>query len=196
MRSWPVLLVLACAKPHPLASDTLPSDGQLTDVQLQCRSKTSLDIGRLNAAYGPTCNKPTMPLALNLFDLGSFEGESSAIEYRYLSATVCLCGAGPCDDALRSRVIDDAAHFDEKWERAANKTVNDIMNKLATHSCLDGTIAVELYKTGSACGFLSAIDNAALRARMEESFLKVFADDPTKARKFAENCWAGRAETK
>lgn len=196
MRLWPVLLVVACAKPQPSAPITAPPERPLTDVQLQCRSKESLNIGRLNADYGPTCNRPTMPLALNLFDLGSFDGEHAAIEYRHVAAILCMCGTDACDDATRSRAIDDAAHLVENRERDANKTISDTMGRHTSHSCLDGTIAVELYKTGSACGYLVGLDSATLRTRMEESFLKVFAEDPAKARRLAQDCWAGQPDAK
>jgi hypothetical protein len=133
-----------------------------------------------------------MPLALAMFDLGAVDGEHAAIEYRRVSANLCMCATDACNDATRSSAINEAGHLNENRDRDASKTSSDIMSHHASHSCLDGTIAVELYKAGSACGYFVGMQSAALRTRMEEFFLNVFTDDPTKARRWAQDCWTGQ----
>lgn len=166
-------------------------ESALTDVELQCRAKESLAIGRLNADYGPTCDKPTMPAALNLFDLGSGIGEYHAAQFRLASTTLCLCGTDVCDEKTRLRTMDDAAHLDERRDHDSNEQVNKIMNSHASHSCLNGTIAVELYQAGFTCGYLVGMNSSALRAKMESLFVSAFPDDRRKAMQLAQGCWEG-----
>jgi hypothetical protein len=135
-----------------------------------------------------------MPLALEGFDLGSFEGEHAAIDFRHTMELLCMCSEGDCNDATRAQAINDATQFEARKERSTNETIAQIMGRLSSHSCLDGTVAVEIYKTGYACGYIVGIDDPALRKSIEKDFLRVFPGDPQKAYQRAKDCWSGQSQ--
>lgn len=184
-----ILLVFACGTAPQASETTKPAEVILSETQVQCRSVESLELGRLNIAYGPSCDKPTMPLALVAFDLGTMSGEGAATDFRFALTNLCLCNVEPCSDSVQIRAMNEVAAVPENRDHAEASGVSRIMAGHASHSCLDGTIAAEIFKLGFRCGYLTAIDSPSMRRKMAATFQKMFTDDLAKADKFADVCW-------
>jgi len=183
------LVANACSHPPPPAPAPPPQPKvHLTDVQMECRAEESHGIDLLNARYGPTCNGPTMPVALDLFDLGSLDAEHQVALFGLTLAALCLCNQVGCDDALRSRAMADAASYPDRHKRDFNSAIAKIMDEDAAHSCLSGAVGAELYQAGFACAYTKGMSPPALRASIEELLATTFQMDRTAAAKLADGC--------
>lgn len=184
-----LLGLVACSPTAKPVSDPEHSRKALTDVQLKCRADESYGIGHLSLRLGPRCQGPVTRLALDAFDFGTFMGESAARQYRLATTALCLCAYGTCSEANRDAALATASQLNEQRELADAKVVSE-MQTITTSDCVNQTIAVELYKIGSACGYAVGLDSPKLRDRMDEAFTIAFADKAT-AITLANRCWSG-----
>jgi hypothetical protein len=152
------------------------------------------EIGRANAAYGPSCDKPTMPLSLQMFDLGSYSGEGQMRISLIDRVALCICN----EDGERCPG-DEVAKSTSRLSKSADVQAREsegvlwVTNKLAGHRCLDASIGVALYKMGFECGWLDGLKSESVRLKVEEMYLKVFepkTDDVTAhVRELADACF-------
>jgi hypothetical protein len=143
----------------------------------------------MNDALGPRSDKPTMPLALDFFDMGSLAGFSEASDWSFARVMLCACADSPCTEenqqkaiALTERVtITDAG----KREREG---VSRLLDSLASHSCLSGEAAAQLFKLGYRCGFTTGLKSPYLAEERYQLFLRFESGDSAKARQRVTAC--------
>lgn len=196
-----MVAMAACGGPQTTTGDGSAPSGParghaLNEVELECRSKNNLDIGQLDAHYGPTCDSKTMPLTLKEFDLGTFGGLQEAKAWAWAKTMLCVCADGTCNEANELKAIELARKtmVDDLGKRE-REGVYRVTESLSHHSCLNATIGAELYKLGFHCGFTDGLHSQLIRRRMEEDFAAVYQDEPDLGRQRADACFRGLEST-
>ncbi len=190
-----LMLLMACHpyrdRPYiPIAQERQEvTANQLNEVQLECRSTDMIDIGQANAEFGPQCDRPTMPLALEMYDFGALGGEMKADDWSFASTMLCICRDGPCSEKEQATALANVqtTMIDNRGKRL-REGVAGIVDRLVSHSCLDVTLGASLYKMGFQCGFAKKLHGREARRKMLKLFQSVFVDDE-KARAGAQRCF-------
>jgi len=186
---------LACGATRPATTEpeaAEPGASQPNDVQLDCRSDSMLDIGEADAAFGPTCVHPTMPIALMTFDLGSYVGYSEASAWADAMFLMCACANGTCTPENETNATSNASRvMVDEFGKREREGVFKVTKSLASHECLSAPIGVALFKLGYACGFATGLHSQMIRREMHKHFLKLESGDESKATEEADACFAG-----
>ncbi len=165
----------ATAEPEPTA---VP----LEDIQIQCRSSEMVEIGKLDASFGPSCSSKTFPLSLNTFDLGSFDGMTQIMEWSHVQTMLCICSDGKCSEEMAAEVMKDAKRvFADEAGKREREGVLKVTNSLQSHSCLSVVAGAQLYKLGFACGFVAGQRSPKIIQEQIETLMKVLSLDEAAA---------------
>lgn len=183
-----VMATSGCGTPTTEASKPpRPAPVKLNDVQAECRTEEVLSIARADQAFGPGCSGPTMRASLELFDLGSYSGFLDATDWAFSSVTLCVCADGGCSETLTERSMGDVRRIAIEKRRERDGVV-DIMNRLASHDCLNATMGAELFKIGFRCAFVTGLKSQLIRHDMAQRFAPVIGRTPAESRTFVDSC--------
>lgn len=116
-----------------------------------CRARELMRISQINLNLGPNCDRPTLGLAYQVFDLGSFEGFWVADTVASAQMRVCTCVDNSCPEPMMTTAVADAHRHAAEIVDGANRGITEISTRYARHSCLDASLMAALYSTGFTC---------------------------------------------
>lgn len=193
MRRLLTVVMVACGGSQPPSQDPASPSQPLNEVELECRSQNNLDIGQLDAHFGPRCRQRTMPLSLKEFDLGTAGGLIEAKEWTWAKTMLCICSDGTCDERNEQRAIELARKtMVENEGKRLRAGVYRETESTSTHPCLNAAIAGELYKIGFQCGFVTGMRSQLLYRQMVADFAAIYQSEPDRGKQRADACFWGQ----
>ncbi len=161
----------------------------LNDVQIECRSSEMLDIGQADTVFGSTCDKPTLSLALDLFDRGSGDGFTEALIWDDAQLWLCVCATSSCSEETNLEVMAKSRRVMIETEGKRERDgVLRVTNSLESHSCLSAVAGSEIYKMGFRCAFATGLKSQLLEQERFKIFMRLEKGDEFRARERVRTC--------
>ncbi|MFT3700170.1 MAG: hypothetical protein QM831_43895 [Kofleriaceae bacterium] len=162
------------AKPSPTAPTALD------EFQLDCRANYLSYLNEANTRIGPTCGQPTMPVTLGTFDQGTSFASLDARHVIKSLTFVCIC-----ERDSRQRLANAIQMQKQNYRNGVNRLVSG----LSGSSCLDSTVAGDIFEHGYVCAFDAATKSQTLKRAMESDFAQYLPGPPSQATDLAVKCW-------
>jgi len=157
-----------------------------SDLVKECRMNEMQSITELSDAMNRGCDRPTLPLAIMMFDSGVGAGKLDADRRVAVQERLCLCAHTPCTDEQRMKILADVQKvmIDDSG-RLERDGVSGLLESTAKSPCLNAEAATLIYRAGFRCGAIAIMRKES--ATELEDFAEILHDQ-TQASAIVDAC--------